>query len=130
MKVKSGIDIIEINRIQNSIEELGDKFLKKIYTDEEIKYCENTKNMKYQHYAARFAAKEAIFKAVSDLLDDKYSISWKNAQIKNDKNGKPHIELINLDKRVEEQLKNIKDMDVSISHIKDCAIAVVTILCS
>lgn len=65
MRVKCGTDIIEIKRIKNSIEKLGDKFIKKIFTEKEISYCENKKNQKYQHYAARFAAKEAAFKALS-----------------------------------------------------------------
>ena len=59
MKISCGTDIIEIERIKESIENLGENFLKKIYTENEIKYCESKKNMKYQHYAARFAAKEA-----------------------------------------------------------------------
>ena len=65
MKIKSGVDIIEVSRIQKSIESLGDKFLNKVYTKKEINYCESTNKMKYQHYAARFAAKEAVFKAIS-----------------------------------------------------------------
>ena len=65
MKVSCGIDIIEINRIKESIEKLGDSFLNRIFTENEIRYCESKKNQKYQHYAARFAAKEAAFKALS-----------------------------------------------------------------
>ena len=62
MRILTGTDIIEINRIKDSIESLGDSFKNKIYTEEEIKYCETRKNAKYQHYAGRFAAKEAIKK--------------------------------------------------------------------
>jgi len=80
VKVLTGTDIIEINRIRESIESLDETFKNKIYTKKEIEYCENKKNAKYQHYAARFAAKEAIFKAVSELLDDKFEISWKDAE--------------------------------------------------
>ena len=65
MKILTGTDIIEINRIKNSIEELGESFKNKIFTEKEIEYCESRRNAKYQHYAGRFAAKEAIFKAVS-----------------------------------------------------------------
>ena len=57
MKLASGVDIVEIPRVQKSIEHIGKKFLDTIYTEEEIKYCESHKNNKYQHYAARFAAK-------------------------------------------------------------------------
>ena len=51
-----GVDIIEIDRIKKSIEKFGDNFLNKIYTKTELEYCQSKKN-KYQHYAARFAAK-------------------------------------------------------------------------
>ena len=66
MKISCGTDIIEIYRVKKSIERTGQKFLDTIYTKKEIEYCETKKMQKYQHYAARFAAKEAIFKAVSE----------------------------------------------------------------
>ena len=71
MKISCGTDIIEIKRIKESIEDLGIKFLERVYTEKEIEYCESKKNQKYQHYAARFAAKEAIFKAISRKLNNK-----------------------------------------------------------
>ena len=107
MQVKVGTDIIEVSRIQESIDELEDRFINRIFTEKEIEYCKNTKVSKYQHYAARFAGKEATFKAVSGLLSDKYSISWKNMQILNDENGRPSIEFIALSKQVEKELKKI-----------------------
>ena len=67
--------------------------------------------------------KEATFKAVSTLLNDKYSLSWKNIETTNDKNGKPNVEFIALTKEVERELNKITSLDVSISHIKDYAIA-------
>ena len=127
MEIKSGIDIIEVSRIKKSIEELGESFINKIFTDEEIEYCKNTKKMMYQHYAARFAAKEATFKAISSLLKDKYSISWKNAQVKNDETGKPHLQLVNIDESIKEQLSCIESIDISLAHIKEYAIASVVI---
>ena len=81
MRITTGTDIIEVNRIEESIEKFGDKFLKEIFTNNEIEYCESKKN-KYQHYAARFAAKEAVFKAISELLDAKYDVKWTEIEIK------------------------------------------------
>ena len=75
MKITCGTDIIEIERIKESIESLQDKFLQEIFTKQEIDYCESKKNMRYQHYAVRFAAKEAVFKAISCALEDKFEIS-------------------------------------------------------
>ena len=124
MKVLTGTDVIEINRIKESIETLGETFKNKIYTQHEIEYCESKKNAKYQHYAARFAAKEAIFKAVSNLLNDKFEISWKNAEILNDKSGKPSINFISTN-----VVDKIESLDISISHCKEYAIANVVIIC-
>ena len=59
-----GVDLIEIHRIQSSIDEFGETFLQKIFTDSEIVYCRSRKNPA-QHFAARFAAKEAVSKALA-----------------------------------------------------------------
>lgn len=115
--VSSGIDIIEIERIKESIENIGENFKNKVYTENEIKYCESKKKNKYQHYAARFAAKEAIFKAISKFLNNKYDFSWKNVEILNDNLGKPIINFIGI------EFKQICSIDISISHCKQFAVA-------
>ena len=122
MKVNCGTDIIEINRIKDSIEGLGERFLERVYTEKEIEYCESKKNQKYQHYAARFAAKEAAFKAISDELNDKYEVCWKDFEVINDKNGKPILNIIGVN------LKEIVSVDLSLSHCKEYAVANVTVL--
>lgn len=81
-----GIDIIEIDRIQKSIERFGDRFLKRIFTEKELEYSLNKAN-KYQHLAARFAAKEAIAKALSFNGDNGFS--WHDIEIVNKPNGRP-----------------------------------------
>lgn len=118
MKIKCGTDIIEIDRIKESIESLGDKFLNRVYTQKEIAYCESKKSQKYQHYAARFAAKEAIFKAISEGLADKFELGWNDYEVSNDETGKPIVKITGLD------LKNI-EIDLSISHCKQYAVATV-----
>lgn len=122
MKVKCGIDIIEISRIKESIESLGQRFLNKIYTDKEIEYCESKGRAKYEHYAARFAVKEAAFKAVSEEVKDEYSISWKDIETLNDENGRPKTEILFLSN------KRLENIDVSISHCKEYAVANVVVL--
>ena len=124
MKICCGTDIIEINRIRESIEDdkIGKAFIKKIYTEKEIEYCESKNNQKYQHYAGRFAAKEATFKAISEQIDDKYSISWKDIEISNNVQGRPKLKLIGI------KLNNIENIDLSISHCKEYAVANVTLL--
>ena len=122
MKVTCGTDIIEVERIKDSIEELGDKFLNRVFTKKEIEYCESKKVQKYQHYAARFAAKEATFKAISWKLKDKYDISWKDIEVENDKQGRPKLNIMGVD------LKDVENIDISISHCKNYAVANVAIL--
>ncbi len=121
MKITCGTDIIEIDRIKESIEEqtTGEAFKKRVYTDQEIEYCESKKNQKYQHYAARFAAKEAVFKAISEQLENKYSITWKNIEVINNKQGKPTINM----KDITNEELEIKNIDISISHCKNYAVA-------
>ena len=118
MKIGCGTDIIEVNRIEDAIENLGNRFIEKIFTKNEIQYCISKNKMKYQHFAARFAAKEAIFKAISGKLEDKYELTWTDVEIINDKNGRPQVHFINY--IVEDKIDSI---DISLSHIKEYAIA-------
>lgn len=122
MRITCGTDIIEIYRIKENIEKLGEKFLNRVFTEKEIQYCESKKNQKYQHYAARFAAKEAVFKALSWKLDNKYDISWKDIEVENDINGRPIISIIGID------LEDIESIDISMSHCKEYAVANVVVL--
>ena len=77
--------------------------------------------MKYQHYAARFAAKEAVFKAISDEISIKEDL-WTKIKIYNSETGKPMADLQELN------LQNVESMDLSLSHIAEYAIASFTIL--
>lgn len=122
MEIKTGIDIIEIERVKQSIEDTEGKFCERVYTQKEIEYCESKKSQKYQHYAARFAGKEAVFKAISPLLKNKYDIEWKDIEILNDENSRPYVKIL-------KQGLDIKNIDISISHCKTYAVASV-IVCS
>lgn len=114
MKIVNGTDIVEISRIKKDIETLGEKFLNRIYTENEIKYCESKKNQKYQSYAARFAAKEAIYKALSEYIKGEYS--WKDFEVLNTDSGKPNV---NLKIRIDE----LEDISLTLSHSKEYAVA-------
>ena len=122
MKIKCGVDIIEISRVKESIESLGERFINRVFTEKEIEYCESKKNQKYQHYAARFAAKEAVFKALSWKLEDKYAICWKDIEVVDDKQGRPSLNIIGMN------LDDIENIDISLSHCKEYAVANVTVL--
>ena len=107
-----GIDIIEVARVQSTIEK-NPRFLSRVFTPQEIQYCEGKKN-KYQHLAARFAAKEAFFKAIGKR------VSWKDIGVINLPSGKPQLEIY----KKELFLINI---EISLSHLKEFAVAVVVI---
>lgn len=118
MFITCGTDIIEIKRIQQSIEKLENKFLDRVFTSKEIEYWESKKKQKYQHYAARFAVKEAVFKAISKTLENKYEINWKDIETLNDDQGRPCV-FIKGDRQ--------DNMDISISHCKEYALATVVV---
>jgi len=122
MKIKCGTDIIEIERIKESIESLGERFLNKVFTPNEIQYCESKKAQKYQHYAARFAGKEAVFKAISESLTDKFALGWQDYEILNDESGKPIVKISGI------ELKEIENIDISISHCKQYAMATAVVI--
>lgn len=123
MKISCGTDIIEIPRIRQAIEDMGENFLQRVFTKKEIAYCESKKAQKYQHYAARFAAKEAGFKAISCLLDDKFSISWKDIEVENTSQGRPSLNITKIN-----GLEKIECIDVSLSHCKEYAVANVSLI--
>lgn len=93
-----------------------------MFTPKEIEYCESKNVQKYQHYAARFAAKEACLKAISRFLKNKYDITWTDIEVINDKQGKPSLNISVID------LQKIESIDISLSHCKEYAVAMVTIL--
>lgn len=121
MKVTTGVDIIEVQRIEKAICELGDSFLKRIYTNQEVDYCRKSEGqIQYQHFAARFAAKEAVFKALSEYVDGRKDMLWKEIEVLNKEDGRPKINLDRLKKR---GLITLNSIDISISHIKEYAVA-------
>lgn len=105
-----GIDIIEIERIKKSVEKFNDIFLNKIYTQTELDYCLSKKN-KYQHLAARFAAKEAIAKALATGWSKGFR--WKDIEIFNEKSGMPNVKLSGNVKRF---LDDDKLLKITMSH--------------
>ena len=120
MLLKTGIDIIEVKRIEEGIEKYGEKFLNRVFTEKEIEYCESKKAQKFQSYAGRFAGKEAVFKAASAYLDNKFDIEWKDIEILNDSKGRP---VVFLHEGLEKIIAKRYSLDISISHIKDFAVA-------
>jgi len=115
MNLKIGNDIIETGRIKKILLKYPEKFKRRVFTDKEIEYCESKGENKYQSYAARFAAKEAVFKAISELLENKYYIQWTDIEVLNNEAGRPFARVKNVNR--------IESIDISISHVKEYAIA-------
>jgi holo-[acyl-carrier protein] synthase len=115
-----GVDILEISRIQKSIDGLGDSFLEKVFTPEEIRYCRSKHNMA-QHFAARFAAKEAVSKALATGWSGGFV--WKDVEVMNDTLGQPHITLYG---RMKDALAR-SSVFVSLSHSESHVVALVVI---
>lgn len=115
-----GVDIIEVDRVKQAILNTSG-FKEKVFTPREIQIGETKSELvKYQYYAGRFAAKEAVYKALSKMYGDKLCIA--NIEILNDAycNNRPYINIM------QEEIKSLQDngkliLDVSISHIKDYA---------
>jgi holo-[acyl-carrier protein] synthase len=111
-----GIDIVEVKRVKGLVDRWGDRFLHRIFTPWEISYCKS-KSSPEQSLAARFAAKEAILKAIGTGLSQ--GIRWTSMEIVNDKNGCPNVRL---GKRIKDKIKDKKIL-ISMSHTKEYAVA-------
>src|SRR3989339_1511684 len=107
----TGVDIIEIRRIKKTIL-TNKRFLKKVYTPSEIAYCNSKKN-KWQHFAVRFAAKEAVWKALG-----KKDIWHRDIMVKNAEDGKPEVILSQKYKKLQNKIS------LSLSHTDEYAAAI------
>ena len=118
MIIGTGIDIVKNSRIERLINKYGQKFLEKIYLAGEIEYC-NTKVDSTASFAARFAAKEALLKAVGTGMRKN---SWHDIEIFNNKLGKPEVRLYNNTASRAKEL-GVKNIFLSISHEKEYSVA-------
>ncbi|QDU95900.1 holo-ACP synthase [Lignipirellula cremea] len=114
-----GTDIVECLRIAQMIERHGELFVGRVYTDHEIEYCSSRKAAT-QHYAGRWAAKEAVLKALGTGWSR--GITWRDIEVHNEIGGKPHIRLCGGAGEVSQRL-GITEMMISISHCRSHATA-------
>src|SRR3954468_11113549 len=121
MIVGTGVDIAEVPRIEASIERFGERFLRRVFTNAEIHYCDSKVN-KGERYAARFAAKEAALKAIGTGL--RMGISWREVEVTRLPGGRPTISFHGVASRFAAKL-GTKHAHLSLSHTKEHAIAYV-----
>ncbi len=119
MIVGTGIDIAEVERIGKSIERFGRRFLERVFTTEEIRYCESKAN-KAERYAGRFAAKEAAMKAIGTGWNR--GVTWHDVEVVRAPGGRPIIVFRN---RAEEFLRKLGAVraHLSITHTAESAMA-------
>jgi holo-[acyl-carrier protein] synthase len=117
-----GTDIIECVRIAKMIEKHGEIFLNRVYTRNEISYCSCRKSSN-QHYAGRWAAKEAVLKTLGTGWA--HGIQWTDVEVVNEIGGRPRIELAGQARIISQQL-GIREILISISHCRSYAIAYAT----
>jgi len=117
-----GTDIIEVERFKKQIEKT-EGLLEKLFSRNEIEYCQSKRHPE-QHFAARFAAKESFFKALGTGW--RYGLQHNEIEITNDELGKPNLNIKGKSKEICEKY-NIKNINVSLSHLKEIVNAIVII---
>lgn len=115
----TGVDIIAISRIAHSIQKYSGKFEERVFTPREIDYC-RSKADPSKHFAARFAAKEAILKSLGTGMAE--GITWQDMEILNQESGQPVLSLTGKGKDVFNSL-NLKDIHISMTHDRQYAVA-------
>src|ERR1700739_968459 len=119
MIVGTGIDIAEVPRIAESIKRFGERFIRRVFTEGEIRYCDSKAN-RFERYAARFAAKEAAMKALGTGWN--HGIRWRDCEVVRMPGGRPTIAFHGKAAEFAAKL-GMKNAALSISHTVDQAIA-------
>jgi holo-[acyl-carrier-protein] synthase len=120
LNLRCGIDIVEISRIKGVLESQGERFKTRVFTQEEIKYCDSRRNNSIESYAAAFCAKEAVSKALGTGFSN--GIEMKDIEVLHDEKGRPHITLYNNARRVFEEA-GASEIAISLTHCREYAAA-------
>ena len=119
MIVGLGLDIAEVDRIEEAIARHGAPFLERLFTPAEASYCERHKN-RYERYAARFAAKEAAMKALGTGWSR--GVRWRDIEVAREPGGKPTLHLVGVARQIADQL-GVKHISLTITHSGNLALA-------
>src|SRR6266702_4700935 len=117
MIISAGVDLVEVERIQQALEDSrnGRRCRERVFTEKEILYCEKKRRGKYESYGARFAAKEAVMKALGRGWGSK--VRWLDIEVVRARSGKPNIALHDKTARLADQL-GIRRWSLSVTHTK------------
>lgn len=127
MRVTTGVDLVSIKRIKSARKRWGGRFLGKVFTKKEQGQAES-RGFPDQHFAGKFAAKEAVFKALAEFRNGQ-PFDWKDIEILNANDGSPAVLLHRRAGTIEKRAK-LTQVSVSISHHKDWAVASAVIVAS
>ena len=119
MIIGTGLDIVKIERIKNSIKKYSPKFEQKVFSAGEINYCQSQGDPA-KHFAARFAVKEAVSKCLGTGISA--VLGFKDMEVIHEKSGKPVLKMTGKGKKLFKKLK-LKNIHISISHDRNYAIA-------
>ena len=119
-----GIDVIEVERIEDAVEEFGERFLERIFTEGERAYCGRQKRPEL-HYAARWAAKEAVSKAFGTGIGAE--LSWTEIEVVRRDSGEPTLILTGKAREFAES-KGVGEVKISLTHAKHYAAANAVVL--
>jgi holo-[acyl-carrier protein] synthase len=119
MIVGTGIDIAEVPRIAQAIERFGERFLRRIFTDGEIRYCDSKAN-RVERYAARFAAKEAAMKALGTGWN--HGVRWRDCEVARMPGGRPTMSFHGKAAEFAARL-GVRNIALSLTHTKEQAMA-------
>jgi holo-[acyl-carrier protein] synthase len=119
MIVGLGLDIAEVDRIEEAIARHGAPFLERLFTPAEVSYCERHKN-RYERYAARFAAKEAAMKALGTGWSR--GVRWRDIEVARESGGKPTLRLAGAARLIADGL-GVKSISLTITHSGNLALA-------
>ena len=124
MIVSVGIDLVEVERVRRALQDakIGQRFRARVYTKKEIEYCEGKERGKYESYAGRFAAKEAVMKALGRGWGSR--VSWLDIEVLPTLGGKPEVYLRNKTSIYAQEV-GIQSFALSITHTKQLAMAYV-----
>jgi len=121
MIIGTGVDICEVARIAESIARFGDRFLQRVFTEGEIRYCKSKRNST-ERFAARFAAKEAAMKALGTGASR--GVTWTSIEVAHALGGRPVLRLSGMTSAIADKL-GVKRTSLSVTHTESTAMAVV-----
>ncbi len=118
--LSTGIDLVEVQRIEESIARYGERFLARVFTASELAYCRG----RPQQLAARFAAKEAVSKLLGTGIHHRDGVGWREIQIVSNERGQPSVQLSGRAAQRATEI-GLRNFAISLSHTREHAIAMV-----